>query len=149
MADGNGNEPMIKLEPNGTAPVISYNVPEPASYAGRNFIDLQIPASYFVRPTTAASVADIGSGESRSNGSMNEASMPLSPSDGALEALMSGDQISGVDLALEFGAVVPGAEELSPKLRNLDPDEIRVMASAGKRLNVYRSLYGTLTYNYG
>src|SRR6187200_2956278 len=42
------NEPMIKLEPNGTAPILSYNVPEPTSYAGRSFIDLQLPASTFV-----------------------------------------------------------------------------------------------------
>ena len=35
------SEPLIKLEPGGTAPILSYNVPEPTSYSGRNFIDLQ------------------------------------------------------------------------------------------------------------
>lgn len=54
MTDSNHNlEPMIKLEPSGIAPVISYNVPEPTSYSGRNFIDLQLGASYF-KPTPPA-----------------------------------------------------------------------------------------------
>jgi hypothetical protein len=34
------NEPLIKLEPGGKAPILSYNVPEPTSYSGRNFIEL-------------------------------------------------------------------------------------------------------------
>src|SRR5688572_29102510 len=42
------SEPMIKLDPSGQAPILSYNVPEPTSYAGRNFIDLGIPQDWFV-----------------------------------------------------------------------------------------------------
>ena len=38
-------EPMIRLEPGGVAPILSYNVPEPTSYSGRNYIDLQIDSS--------------------------------------------------------------------------------------------------------
>ena len=34
-------EPMIKLDPNPTGvPVLSYNVPEPTSYTGQNFLEL-------------------------------------------------------------------------------------------------------------
>ena len=40
-------EPLIKLDPSGTAPVLSYNVPEPTSYVGRNFIDLQFDKALF------------------------------------------------------------------------------------------------------
>src|SRR3954471_23701657 len=50
----NAPEPMMKLQPGGVAPVISYNVPEPTTYSGRNFIDLQFPASYFVVGTNPA-----------------------------------------------------------------------------------------------
>ena len=46
-------EPIIKLEPGGSAPVLSYNVAEPTSYSGRNFIDLQLPASFFATPGQA------------------------------------------------------------------------------------------------
>jgi hypothetical protein len=41
------SEPMIKLEPGGQAPVLSYKVPDPTSYSGRNFIELQIPEGHF------------------------------------------------------------------------------------------------------
>ena len=47
----NDNEPMIRLEPTGTAPVISYDVPESTSYAGPNFIDLQLPGNNFIQST--------------------------------------------------------------------------------------------------
>jgi hypothetical protein len=40
-------EPMIKLEPGGTAPILSYNVPEPTSYTGRHVIELEFPAEWF------------------------------------------------------------------------------------------------------
>lgn len=34
-------EPVLRLEPGGAAPVLSYNVPEPAIYYGRSYIALQ------------------------------------------------------------------------------------------------------------
>lgn len=37
MADA---EPLIRLDPGGQAPVLSYNLPEPTVYTGRNFIEL-------------------------------------------------------------------------------------------------------------
>ena len=41
------NEPMIKLDSNGKAPILRYNVPESTSYSGRNFIELQFAADCF------------------------------------------------------------------------------------------------------
>ncbi|HEV8362250.1 MAG TPA: hypothetical protein VGQ52_01930 [Gemmatimonadaceae bacterium] len=40
-------EPMIKLEPGGTAPILSYNVPEPTSYTGRHILELEFPPEWF------------------------------------------------------------------------------------------------------
>ena len=37
---------------------------------------------------------------------------------------------------------------VSPKLANLNPEEVGAMMQMGKRLNIYRSMYGTLTYNF-
>ncbi|BBA32764.1 hypothetical protein sS8_0799 [Methylocaldum marinum] len=42
-------QPMIQLEPNGVAPMLSYKVPEAISHSGRNFIDLRIPDSCFIK----------------------------------------------------------------------------------------------------
>src|SRR6478735_10942880 len=44
-------EPLASLDPGGRAVVISYNVPEPTSYSGRNFIELSgIPREAFKSP---------------------------------------------------------------------------------------------------
>lgn len=41
------NQPLIKLEPGGSASILRYNVPEPTSYTGRNLIALDFPPDYF------------------------------------------------------------------------------------------------------
>jgi len=41
------SDPMIKLEPGGKPLILSYNVPEPTSYSGRNFIELKLDNGYF------------------------------------------------------------------------------------------------------
>src|SRR5947209_1743626 len=35
-------EPMMKLDPAGQAPILSYNLPEAVAYSGKQFIELQI-----------------------------------------------------------------------------------------------------------
>ncbi|MFD2614802.1 hypothetical protein [Paenibacillus gansuensis] len=66
-------EPMIKLQPGGSAPVLSYNVPEPTTYSGRNFIDLQFSDDYFMQagPSGAQHLA--------SNAAANLPSVSLQP----------------------------------------------------------------------
>lgn len=41
------NEPLIRLEPGGRAPILSYNLPEPAVYFGKNFIELEYDEDVF------------------------------------------------------------------------------------------------------
>lgn len=40
--------PLIQLEPGGTAPVVRYDIPEPTSYEGKNFIELDFDDAVFV-----------------------------------------------------------------------------------------------------
>jgi hypothetical protein len=47
-------EPMIKLEPGGVAPILSYNVPEPTSYGGRHVIELKFAPDIFTPAASAA-----------------------------------------------------------------------------------------------
>ena len=42
-----GKPPLVDLEAGGTATILSYNVPDPTSYPGRNYIDLPFDQSYF------------------------------------------------------------------------------------------------------
>ena len=41
------SEPIIKMDAEGKASVISYNVPEPTSYSGRNIIELEFNENIF------------------------------------------------------------------------------------------------------
>lgn len=57
--------PLIQLEPGGTAPVVRYDIPEPTSYEGKNFIELDFeddvfaPAAVeFRRPAEAERLRD-------------------------------------------------------------------------------------------
>jgi hypothetical protein len=50
-------DPMMQLDPNGKAPILSYNVPEPTSYSGRNGIALVLdgtPNDWFIEQATAS-----------------------------------------------------------------------------------------------
>lgn len=40
-------EPMIKLDPSGTAPVVDYKLPDSTSYAGRHYLVLDLPSAAF------------------------------------------------------------------------------------------------------
>lgn len=40
-------EPIIKMDSSGKASIISYNVPEPTSYSGRNIIELEFDEAVF------------------------------------------------------------------------------------------------------
>ena len=148
MPDQN-NEPMIRLEPGGVAPVLSYNVPEPTSYSGRNFIDLQLGASYFVAdpappapPSSGPAVADVIAAlvaDAASAPSGDGAEAPA-------RALAEGD--GDGDLRQLLGALQASGFELSDKLARLDLGEVRAMRRFGKRLHIYRSLTGKLKYTY-
>ena len=46
MAEEN-NEPLIKLEAGGKAPILTYNVPEPTAYFGNNMIEFEFTEDYF------------------------------------------------------------------------------------------------------
>ncbi|MGI5291137.1 hypothetical protein ACQEVF_48580 [Nonomuraea polychroma] len=49
-----GTRPLAELDPEGAPVVLSYDVPEPTSYRGRQIIELDFPDSYFVTPPRTA-----------------------------------------------------------------------------------------------
>ena len=51
MSDSAGR-PLVELDPNGKPTVLSYDVPEPTSYGGKNYIELsQLPQDAFITVT--------------------------------------------------------------------------------------------------
>ncbi|WP_123040433.1 Ig-like domain-containing protein [Cohnella candidum] len=125
-------EPMIKLQPGGTAPIISYNVPEPTTYSGRNFIDLQFPDSYFKPSTSANSLRSMAAEGER-------AAAVTQPS--------AAQEMSGAEILKSVAAIYP-EERISPRLAKLTEEEVLRMEAAGKKLNLYKSMTGALTYNF-
>jgi hypothetical protein len=143
-------DPLVSLDPNGKAALISYDVPEPTSYAGKNFIELVFDASYFKKDFR------------------NNDSLPAQPSnDAGLRALRAAiatqsphtarapGGVSGaggtamIGRSLGLGALppsVPSNEPLSPKLAKTDLAELERAIKAGNTLHVYRSMSGALTY---
>jgi hypothetical protein len=149
----NKPEPMIKLEPGGVAPVLSYNVPEPTSYSGRNLIELKFPVEYF-KPEVSKKPAE---GTRVSTRNLDPAAIKSA----VLSGMKSGfsdtkffPNIKSGSSGLRFvekpnpGLVPVSAMPVSRKLSQLDPDEVGSMMQAGKRLNIYKTMYGSLTYNY-
>lgn len=132
MADD--KEPMIKLDPGGVARILSYNVPEPTTYTGRIFIDLQLGASYFRTdlsplPPPPKAADKTGTPSLASRSALAAAAVPAEPPPVAIP-------------------VIPASERISEKLARLDPAEVQAMQLQGKQLQIYRSMYGTLTYRY-
>jgi hypothetical protein len=146
-------EPMIKLEPGGSAPILSYNVPEPTSYAGRNFVELDFDASYFKdsvkqRPsrTQRTPIGDV-------SGSAAEAAVVDALSTGFADSSLF-PTIRALSAPIRFtGTKNPGFTPADPanvsrRLEHLEASEVAAQLGAGKRLNIYKTLYGTYTYNY-
>lgn len=151
----NNSEPLIKLEPGGKAPILSYNVPESTIYSGSNLIELRFPEpdDKFFKPVafekpkvTGTPVKDLDIGTVKT---------------AVLTAMKTGfsDQKLFPNVRLTTGILRYGDKPnpgygivssfpASPKLAQLDPDEVAYALQAGKRLNVYKTLYGTLTYNF-
>jgi|WetSurMetagenome_2_1015567.scaffolds.fasta_scaffold00017_60 hypothetical protein len=147
------SEPMIKLEPDGKASVLSYNVPDPTSYSGRNFIELTFDEDdevvfkpvAFKKPQTRTSVTNL---EINAIKSAVSAGMKSGFSNKQLfPNIKLSNQIVCYRESSETEHVVAGTQPVSPTLAGLTPDDVAVAMKAGMRLNIYKSLYGTLTYN--
>lgn len=148
------NEPMIKLEPGGKAPILSYNVPEPTSYTGRNLIEMQFPEEYFKpelrkKPPQAA--------ERTHAKGQDLAAIKAEVTSAMKSGFSNSKMFPNIKMTTNLvrfsektnpGLGVVGTTSVSRKLAQLDPDEVASMIQAGKRFKIYTSMYGTLTYTY-
>lgn len=152
------NEPLIKLEPGGKAPILSYNVPEPTTYTGRNFIELDLfeagetIADYFL-PKALEVPED--QRVSVTDGNINEiqSSVATAMRTGfANKKLFPNIQLTSGTLRFDQRgetAVTPvSATPVTSILAQLNTDEVAYNLQAGKRLNVYTSFAGATKYNY-
>jgi hypothetical protein len=131
------------MQPGGRASIVNYNVPEPTSYRGRNYIHLSFPGRYFksssLTPTKRKVWVDnIYDDNNLTRPNLNEKIFSRLPSQNVFRFI----ETPGAGLKLT--SKLP----LSSKLGNIDPNEIISMVNSGKQLKLYRSLEGKITYRY-
>ncbi|MET0395367.1 MAG: Ig-like domain-containing protein [Longimicrobiaceae bacterium] len=128
---------IIQLAPGGVAPVLSYNVPEPTSYSGRNFIDLALPDNYFrddipYEPNVPT---------------QEETLARLKAIQASVRSTLARDGMVAAT-ATHSSLVLPGGERVSAELARLDPAEVQAMREAGRELVIYRGMSGTLMHRW-
>ncbi len=177
------SEPIVKLDPGGKAPIVSYNVPDRTAYDGRHVIELKLPPlnpddpdaphDYFAAPKqpNAAARAPIADKslqeieekvrEALQTGVYDRTYFPniatatnalrvLAPTsvfgkaEQAPEAARVAVQPSSAPLLASVGLAIP----VSNHLANLEPRAVAQRLKLGERLNIYRTLHGSFTYNF-
>ena len=151
----NSSEPLIKLEPGGKAPILSYNIPEPTTYSNKNFIELNYsPAADFFKPRAFDKPSESvrHSLTDKDLTTLKSAVTTAMKTSFADNKLFPNVRFSGGDLRFiekkNPGFKVASHLPVSPKLADIDPEEAASMMRSGKRLNIYTSMFGALTYNY-
>ncbi len=129
--------PQGEISPNGTPPEVPHEIPDidlpPKPGSGRHIENRRSVTNLELTEITNLVEKNMKSGF---------ADRRLFPN----AQLTSGNLrfIGKTNPGFEVNSTIP----VSPKLEQLDPGEVSVMMKEGKRLNIYRSLFGTLTYNY-
>jgi hypothetical protein len=141
-------EPIMKFDPNGQAPLLSYQLPDATSYPGRNYVRLEFPEEVF-RPELASGTSGIDS--SRAGRGGVSAGWPGSFERSSIDPVLAEVVLPpGVGLSvlpdgrLDFQSTTP----LDSSLVRLRREDLVSMRDAGLRPAVVRSLTGALTLNY-
>lgn len=152
---------LIRLGDPSKAPILNYDVPEPTSYSGKNYIGLEFEGKeedYFNSDVLEPPLIE----DRRSNNiTIMTAPGHITPADPSILYAMR-SSLSEVKLSTvgaNTGAIrligdgdngfrVKSSQPISAKLSRLNPSEVADMERVGMKLNIYKSLYGNYTYNY-
>lgn len=148
---------MIKLDPEGKAPIVSYNIPEPTSYTGRSFLELNIPDNSFT--DLAKIIPHRTQIDSSTNTDELKQKVILSMKTGFADAsIFPNARMTTNSLRFSFNlsdglrpinAEVISTVPTSDKITQLDPDEIVEKLKAGLRLNIFTSPFtGNVKHNF-
>jgi Bacterial Ig domain len=127
-------EPTIKLEANSSASVLSYDVPEPTSYSGRNYIAMEIDRDWFQASSIPAPPAPPASPA----GGQVLSQSPTTNEPAALLATARRDPDTGTLRTIT-------GQQLHSALASLTTDNLTEAAPPGQELAVVRSMFGTVT----
>jgi hypothetical protein len=123
-------EPMIKLEPNGQAPVISYKLPEATSYAGRHYIELDLAPGDFLDVIAAPDGGD---------------RLPRGGRD-TEGTIVAGSDVLSLGAAPDGSLNVKATRPLSENLAALTADMLEALSREGRDVVLVPNLAGNLDY---
>lgn len=153
----NNSKPMIKLEENPKGvPVLSYNVPEPTSYTGQNFLELdfvekgKIPQDYFKAECFESKTEDISSLRDEdieivNNKVENSLTGNITNSAFANAKMTTGTLMFKKD---DKKLKIVSENKLSNTLKNIETKDVAKNLKNGLKLNIYKNMYGELSSNF-
>lgn len=154
------SSPLIQLDPRGKAPILSYNVPEPATYSGRNHIGLHFDDGYFTAAAKSKpqrkQVNETAIRDALISGHFDQSLFPnvrissnkLSFVDRPNNGLLDANRAVGVTEITHSLASKTIAESVSRVFKRIDPAAVASRFETGERLNIYRNMFGTYEYNF-
>ena len=144
--------PKIAFSSDGNCPIINCNVPEPSVYNGRNMIELKFEDPDIFNldsfntpnsiPVTPPLVTEVIVTQAMINGFSDDKIFPLVKQyAGLLRLIQKGNSN---DPTYE----IVSNQDISKELKNLHPKEVYTAMLANKSLMIYRTMFGTLSYQY-
>jgi hypothetical protein len=139
--DATAAAPMMRFDPAGQAPILSYNVPDATSYHGRNLIELALAEDFFVPAlrTKPTRPADPPKNPKSTAARARAAARTVAPLARPLPPPVRVDSTTGK-------LKVAGVRQLSRRLAGLDAEEIDRMQAGGRRLVLRKNMFGRIDY---
>ncbi|TCO60496.1 hypothetical protein [Actinocrispum wychmicini] len=167
-------QPLVALDPGGAPVVLSYDVPEPTSYRGKQIVELDFPADVFAaKPAEEEPVRGTTTPIRPAARNLNDLLVDGDAAIGyAEDSLLYGDQkpqrvtedakvLDAFRTAKTTGYLNPaafpgvrvgrdahGMQAVKTALQNLSEDTVVTLTKAGNRLVVYRDTGGKLSYKF-
>lgn len=127
-------KPLVQLDPQGTPAILSYNVPEPTTYSGKNYIELsQLPPNAFTIPVAATPRLPV------------QQIRPVRLAQAAVrDSLQQHPALSIAAQPEDDLALVRALEPVTDRLASLRSVDVRAAAEAGAIPQVFRGSAGLL-----
>lgn len=140
--------PLVVFDPNGTASLISYQVPEPTSYPGNHVLLLDYLMSDFVTTATApvAGAAVAATAGQQLAPAATVAATVAAPALSSSVLLPKQVVAIAADPTSTTPLIALAPFALSGRLAVLSWADVAQVASSGKRVEVFRSIGGQLDY---
>ncbi len=141
-------EPLVVLDPAGKPTPVSYDVPEPTSYSGHNYIYLPFPDQAF-RPILTQPSPPPAQIIGRPETTNVIAGHPDTPAETGTPSWSNQQILAAPGISLNGPpnqVVVAGSRALSPRLQRLTREELTSLQAAGQQVVLYTNTAGALDY---